>query len=168
MLTIPIPRRKRKCIACEHQFNPGMEYASVLKETENDHVFSRDDFCLNCWKEQSVEAAKSYWKAKVPQTKRNPQDPESHLEEVLDLLREEMTKRNDYSDKVAFVLSLYLTRKKYIILRQEMELAGSEYYLYEVVSTEEMLNIKKCSLNLQEMQEIQEGLTKKIVHCHES
>lgn len=160
MLTFTIPRRSRSCEACQEKFDPGAEYASALTDGDKEGLV-RHDFCKRCWNDERLEEHKGFWKAVVPEKKSITKDPEGHYLEVLELLREEIENDTQESRGYAFILALYLTRKKQLILRQEIDLDGQQAFLYEVLSTEEMLCVKNVTLTLEEMQTIQQSLTER-------
>lgn len=164
MLPITIPRRSRHCMACKETLCPGAEYTSVLTEDDKKGALQRHDFCFRCWDDERIEQLKSIWKAVVPEKKSAAKDPEGHYDEVLDLMRDEMEKDTEQSKGYAFVLALYLTRKRQIALRQEIDFEGQQAYIYEVLNTEEILCVKNMTLTLDRLQGIQETLIDKFKH----
>lgn len=158
IVSVRIPRRSRKCCSCSLMFTPGTEYASLLSEGHKEGEYERADYCLRCWGEQLSDRSRTYWKGKVPKRKAIAEDPEEHYLEVFEFLHEEIEKNTREADQSAFLLSLYLLRKKKIALRQEMDREDGVYQIYEILSTEEMFSVKKQTLSEERLLSIQQEL----------
>lgn len=161
MIPLEIPRRGQLCAVGNEILSPGSDYYSALIEDPEEQRFQRQDFCLSCWEGKKNHAFKSYWKAKVP-FKQEPSEKEgSQDERVLAMLRESLSDTSTNGRANAFILALYLARKKLLILRQELQQGDQLISIYELVATEEMLSVPKVSVSFQEIQRIQTELTKK-------
>lgn len=159
MINAPkVPRRGRSCSRSGVPFQPGMEYLSLLREGRGDELI-REDIALSWWKEHGSEEilneAKSHWKGHVPLKSEAPKTPDEIFERAFELLESYM---QEESPK-AFLVALFLARKKRLILRQEL-LEGC--MLYEVADTEEMLSIKPYEIDTEEMIKLQQELNHEI------
>ena len=83
------------------------------------------------------------WKGKVP--------AKTKLEEKTDRLEKALVLLRDGEDPVEkMILALFLARKKWLHLRDEYKKGERTILLYEVVATEEMLEIEKKVLELKD------------------
>lgn len=147
-----IPRRAHICTAGEERLEPGMEYFSILNENGQ-----RSDFCPSCWKQEFLNGARSYWKSIVPTKAQENPLPKTRDARVLHLLKEALAEQ---SFDEAFVLALYLARKRLLLLRNEIK--EEMMQVYEVAETEEMLCIKKFPLSELDTEKIQLSIAAKI------
>ena len=162
LLQLEIPRRSRTCTKGAEPLLPGMEYYSIL--FIEGETFKRQDFCPTCWeqiKAEKINQADSHWKSKVPAKQEALKDL-SRDERAMELLREALQTNAPEQRAEAFVLALYLARKKQLILRHELEQDGELVSLYEDPSTEEILTVKQAELTPPQIKQIQEELAKKL------
>lgn len=162
-----IPRRSQHCAKGQEQFIAESEYFSVLLENGQGDLL-RQDFCAVCWQASNAlegfSRVKGYWKAKIASKKDNSEGQPilSRDEKAFQLLKEALSINSEDCLEEAFVLALYLARRRLIILRQKIRHDnGSEIYLYEVSATEEMLGIKKIELSNLKIEKIQLQLAAK-------
>lgn len=140
-----VPRRAAKCCKGEEPLNPGEDYISVLSKNHE-----RSDYCLSCFpgpKDLPGDTL-GFWKATIPE---KIERPTTKNERAMQLLHEALSEKKE---NLAFVLALYLARKKVLKLRQELK----DSFLYEVLETEEMLQIEKVDLSSLEVEEIQQNI----------
>jgi hypothetical protein len=142
-----------------------MEFYSVLIEGEEKGLYQRHDYCAPCWTLMDVQAQYpkmiSHWKSRVPAKKLVDELPKQRDARVLALLREAILQ--DKSHDEAFVLALYLARKRLIALRQEMTLPdGKPASLYEVLETEDMLCVPRLALSELQVEKVQSSLAKQL------
>ena len=158
---IEIPRRAVSCAHCLQLFQPGMEYFSRLMDQVKEGSYVRSDYHIDCWKQIADEPC-SLWKGKIP-LKREPSElPKQRDARSLYLLKEALAICDPKSYPEAFVLSLYLARRRKIILRQERLLNdGHPALLYEIMATEEMILVPKLALSDLQVKEIQLALAAK-------
>jgi len=158
-----IPRRSRVCSKTKKKFEPGDEYMSIILDGEHEGLFHREDIFLDYWEqhrdEDLLKAACSSWRAKVPEGPDVPKEPEELLERAFELFFEYLDKPDPLR---AFILALFLARKKVMIFRQEMMHQDRQTYVYEVVETEEMVCVDVIKPTLQQIQEIQDELSREI------
>ena len=128
---IQIPSRARVCFGCQAPFTQGDNYASRLSKKGD-----RCDFCFVCW-DKEKERGLALWKGQVPK-KTAIEERTDRLERALELLKEA-----ESDPKEAFLIALFLQRKKWLSLKAEYR----DRLLYEVVATEEMIEISKVSLS---------------------
>jgi hypothetical protein len=145
----------------QEEFLPGMEFYSALVEGEEKGSYQRYDYCAPCWTQLDPQKQHpkliSSWKSKVPIKKLAEELPKQRDARVLVLLKEAIL-QNKHLDE-AFVLALYLARKRLIALRQEMTLpSGDPASLYEVLETEEMLCVPRLRLSGLQVEKIQQSL----------
>lgn len=140
-----IPRRSSRCCEGDEILKQGDEYYSVLLQDSKTDKFFRKEFCLSCWNKSSQKNGSIHWKAKVPVKKKQ----EDSLEDKQLIVKlQEFAKSNTAEEKAkALALSLYLMRKKKVILRKEIERAGEETIFFEVPDSGETFKIKKVPLN---------------------
>jgi len=116
---IDIPRRSRHCAECEVPFTPGAPYYSLLT-----HAFERCDSCETCWNEPASGDVITYWKASVPTKEEKVELSHDRDERAWQLFQMAVEEKND---EEAFILSLYLARKRIIVSRQEVVEEGGGY-----------------------------------------
>ena len=143
-----------------------MEFYSALVESEEKGLYQRYDYCAPCWSLLNVQKLYpklvSHWKSRVPAKKLVDELPKQRDARVLALLKDAIL-QNQSPDE-AFVLALYLARKRLIVLRQEMALpnGGGAASLYEVLETEEMLCVPRLQLSELQVGKIQQSLASQL------
>lgn len=158
-----IPRRSRSCSRTKKKFEPGAEYISIISEGEKEGHFHREDILYDYWKDHEepelLEKARSTWRALVPSGPDVPKEPEELLERAVELFFE-------YSEKDdrlrAFILALFLARKKVFIFRQEIIHQDHPAYLFEVVDTEEIVCLPVMKPRQEQIREIQDELSREV------
>lgn len=158
MIPIEIPRRQRQCVRGQEPFLQGMPYVSrltLIKEGE----YSRDDFCLACWDKETDKGYIS-WKGEVPR-KTAVEKKVDRLEKAFDILKQNLESDDAADHKEAFLLALFLQRKKWLLARGEFRRKGQEKLLFEVATTEEMMEVPKMALTPDDAA-IQERIAQKL------
>lgn len=155
-IPIEIPKRQRTCSQKGELLQPGMEYHSVLETTPQGWL--RHDYCQQCWQERSTKEAHTNWKGKVP-AKTVLEKKVDRLSQALDALKDNLTEKNL---EEAYVLALFLHRKKWLALRGEKKKGDMTYLLYEIDATEEILAVPKLPLNSMNIAELQDKIAKKL------
>lgn len=160
---IEIPKRNAKCSKEGEAFEPGAYYYSLVIE-EDEQLLIRHDYCAACWAkiledEGLLKDAVTHWKSIVP-TKKDIKDLYANRDEkALALLKEAVKGLSEEDAQRAFVLSLYLARKKLIYLRKEVSSEdGHSLQLYEVAQTEEMIGVKKMALSSLQIEKVQKDI----------
>ena len=163
MFQIEIPKRATSCIKGGELLAQGMEYYSTLVRGDGEEDFQRHDYCPACWEKANQTMQSSSWKSVVPFKKDGSELPKRRDERALYLLKEVLRdKENENSALEAFVLSLYLARRRLIFFRQEMKKRDNKTVsIYEVAETEEMLCIPKFEISELPIEKIQLELAKK-------
>ncbi|PJD97527.1 MAG: hypothetical protein CK425_02550 [Parachlamydia sp.] len=160
---IEVPKRHQACMLGVEPFVPGMNYCSILIKNEETSDFERLDYCLKCWEKEGKipDGNVSYWKSKVPQEKMKENAfTGTHEEKALELFKQAMLEN---SDDDAFILALWLVRKKKLILRHCFhDQSGQEIYLYEDPATEETFSVRKIALSNEKVLELQARLAKSL------
>jgi len=163
---IEIPRRATACLHGQEPFVGGMEYYSVLMDGPSEGIYQRQDYCSQCWdklsKEKALPPNQSSWKSNVPLKKEASDLPKQRDARALYLLKEAIKSQEPADCEEAFVLSLYLARKRLMYQRQEIKLAdGKPALIFEVAETEEMLCVRKIPLSELQVGNVQLELAKK-------
>ena len=163
MFQIEIPKRATHCAKGGEPLLHGTEYYSILSRQENGESYQRKDFCPSCWEKGGHSKEISSWKSVVPQKKEALELPKHKDERALFLLKEALANPESSENTAeAFVLALYLARKRLIVLRQEMLREEKvPICIYEVIETEEMLCVPKISVSNLRVEEVQAELSKK-------
>lgn len=163
---IEIPKRSSICVQCKKSFFSGMEFHSLLKEGIEEGIYTRQDYCVFCWEKVSqqmtLEDIRTTWKSKVPAKKAISDLPRQRDARAMYLLKEALL--HNYIENVAeaFVLTMYLARKRLIYFRKDLILEdGQEASIYEVAQTEEMLCVRKVPLSTLHIDKIQSELASK-------
>lgn len=154
IIPLKIPRRKRHCDLCTQSFAPQSTYDTVLVEKEEG--WDRRDFCSSCWNPELKQSAKSHWRAIVPRKIEGAAATEETFLELIDHLRLILEKASNPSQ--AFILALYLARKKLLQKRQEVEHDGVLVTLYEVKGNEEILAVPHIDITTLDAASLQEEL----------
>jgi hypothetical protein len=155
---IEIPRRASVCALGQEPLQEGSVYYSMLEEGDG---LQRKDYCSACWNQvRSDSNPRAFWKSKVlPKVSSQKRQVVDFSRYAFILLKEAL---ETGIEEEAFVLALYLARKKQLFLRNEMERApGERYSLYEVAETEEMLAVKKFDLTNFQADKVQDNLARK-------
>lgn len=168
---VEIPRRAPNCTHCEGPFVKGEEYYSMILDGVAEGTFERRDYCMKCagellkTDEFRPHAGKgiSLWKSAIPPQKEPSDLPKQRDARALVLLKEALAANNPALDAEAFVLALYLARRRRIYQRQEIKLpSGKEAIIFEVAHTEEMLGVPKFELSLLQVETVQAALAAKL------
>lgn len=141
MKKIGIPRRSRICTKTKEKLAPGSEYVSVIREGDEEGEFLREDVSIGYWNEHGaelLEGCKSHWRGRMP-LKVEVKEPEELMSRAFEMF--EAALGEPEGELTAFVLALFLARKKVLVLRQEMEHYGRLHYLFEVKEGEEVFSV---------------------------
>lgn len=162
LFQIDIPKRNGLCAGKGEKLVPGMEYFSLLLSNES-YETVREDYCLECWEERTVPAgynSRGHWKSKVDPKKIGASSTRS--DQALQLLREYLQQPGQHEEEI-FVLALFLSHAKKLILRREFKEGEIAWGLYEMPQDEEFFTIKILSLTRLETERIQKTLAEKLV-----
>lgn len=167
MFQLQIPKRAAHCMKGGEPLMQGSDYYSSLMRKENEEVYQRLDYCPACWERASdpsfVKYPNSSWKSTVPFKKKTEPLTKSRDDRALHLLKEALSlPESSEALAEAFILTLYLARRRFIFLRQEMKREGKfPLCIYEVAETEEMLFVQKISISHLSIEKVQLELAKK-------
>lgn len=164
LFQLEIPKRSNHCSHQGEQLTPGMEIVSLLLEAGSDQRFSRRDFCLGCWKKFSLDergnsAERGHWRSKIE--KKKEVEGSTRVQRAFDLLYKLLQSPESREDEI-FVLCLFLSHSRRLVLRKEFLKEGNTYNLYEVLQKEEFLTIKSIPLSQVQTQELQVSLAEKL------
>ncbi|MFT5317903.1 MAG: hypothetical protein ACI8RA_001162 [Chlamydiales bacterium] len=157
---IVIPRRAGACLKCGESMEESVEYYSILDSSED--YPQRFDYCIPCWgkgaKAESAGDSRTYWKSKVPLKKTRQEVTLTKDEKALELLEELVSSVQSEDANLAFVLALYLVRRKKIVKRKDVK----EVTIYEVLETEEIIAVKKVDVTVLPIVDIQKQIDLKL------
>lgn len=142
MWWIQIPRRSSRCSICKLSFPSQSRFHTLLLEAK-DETLLRSDFCPLCW-EAHTEGAKiiGKWEGAVPEKKERVLEKlttPSIISEIKELTQGE----TEENQKLAFLLSQHLLRKRALILRSETVQDGKTSLILEDRETEEIVVVEK-------------------------
>lgn len=160
---LEIPRRASICAKCHNELTCGMDYYSALIEDEMQGL-NRQDFCSSCWETKEAFEPKSSWKSKVVSKKEDNRNLNlTRDEKILELLKSALQNDSKDSEAEAFILALYLARRRLLILRQELRQDNGDIIcLYEESATEVMHGVKKIAVSLLDINKIQANVAEKL------
>ena len=163
---VEIPKRASVCSKGGEPLEPGQDYYSLLMEDDTAGTYQRHDYCKKCWEEEAdrkgFHSKATSWRSSVPPAKGLSELPKKRDDRALYLLKEAVNSQAPESIPEAFVLSLYLARRRRILLRHEMKSdARGALSIYEVADTEEMLCVPKLALSDLQVEKLQLELAKK-------
>lgn len=162
LFQIEIPKRNTVCSAQGERLLPGMEYYSLLIENDEQQMI-RQDFCTSCWPQVAdsdvVLKSRGYWKSKIDLKKSEPAS--SRSDKALNLLKE-LLQTTPLQEGEIFVLAIFLSHARKLILRQEFEKDGFKWGLYEIPRQDEFVTIKILPLAVIETDHIQKILAEKL------
>lgn len=166
LFQIAIPRRGSCCAQGNEPLLPGMEYHSVLKDGNEEGVYERKDYCAKCWeilnKQHHFDQALSFWKSAVPKQKEVSELPKQRELRALILLKDALKSTEEGAAAEAFVLSLFLARRRRLHFKQEIQLPNKPLSsIYEDSETEEILCVPKMPLTDLQVERLQADLAKK-------
>jgi Zn-dependent M16 (insulinase) family peptidase len=131
-----------------------MEYYSCVESSESAYRYARSDFCAACWEHPSASKLTHFWTSKIPNKKIDAASGQKErLQQALLVLKENLQKEDAESAMAAFVLSLYLLRKRLLVFKKEIQSSELGHtglcplMLCEVSETEEMLCIPKVKVS---------------------
>ncbi len=163
---LTIPRRGNQCSKGQETLGPGDEYYSALYDDEVNGGFQRQDFCQSCWEIETAlgvsTAARSYWKSRVVVKKEESDACQNRDERAMFLLKEALTRNTPEDIAEAFVLALYLARRRLLYLRRQMIQGETLINLYETAATEEMLAVRKVAVSELQIAAVQKSLASKL------
>jgi len=165
LFQLEIPRRANVCITGGEPLVSGSECYSILLEGAEEGTYERRDYCAACGAQQTklhaLSSVVSQWKSIIPVQKVVSDLPKQREVQALELLKETLQLNEDGAQSEAFVLALYLTRRRKIILRQEIKRESKKFLLYEIAESGDMLCVPKIALSELQVEAVQEKLAKK-------
>jgi hypothetical protein len=154
--TIDIPKRHRSCCTCSKPFKGAEIYYSALQEGEGTVVFTRKDLCAPCWEKEQVSDQKTYWKGVLPDNSREQELPPKDVEARIF----QLFKQNLEEEKIpqAFILALFLQRRRKLVPREELEKA----YVYEWLETGAFFTIPKVKVQELPLEQLQVNIAESL------
>ena len=128
---IAIPKRAASCAQCHNDFKPAEEIQSQLLDIEGEWI--RQDTCVACF--SPLESA-VIWKHTIGSEEKIEPENRDHIVTSLELLQRLIESNVAEEHEEAFLLALYLVRKKVLVHRVKMG-------LYENLETGEMYLVPK-------------------------
>jgi len=162
---IEIPKRSLTCSFGQENLEPHSTYFSTINEDENG-MLKRADYCAACWeanKQQLVPSVKTFWKSKIAPKKVEANKYKNRDELALELLKEAVNRNSPEDIAEAYILALYLVRRKLLAFRQKIDREdGALFNLYEIVATEEMIAVHQIALSQLQTESLQQSLAEKL------
>lgn len=165
LFQVVIPKRAQHCVLGQEPFEQGAEYHSILiEDPEQQNGFQRKDYCVQCWEQTSIDLGEvhSCWTSSVKEKKEKEEFSRDRDTRAMELLRVALQEESETARAEAFVLALYLTRRRLLIWRQQRQQDAHPFLLYEVAETEEILSIPRVELSSLQVEEIQKQLASKL------
>lgn len=162
---IEIPRRSLVCAKGQEELVPGSAYYSTVANTDDGRM-TRQDYCATCWdalKQLPEFAVKTYWKSRIPK-KIEDDRLQTKDEKALEVFRAALKEESLESAAEAFVLALYLVRRKLLAYRQQIEQFGVPTSLYEILATEEVVGVRTVALSQLQIATLQQTLAAKLIN----
>jgi len=158
---IDIPKGANCCSKGNEPLEPGAQYHSVLSDGEGEETL-RHDYCVACWTalEQAPEGH-THWIGKVP-AKKEKREPLNRDDQAFELLRCALDSAEPEAKSEAFVLALYLARRRILAMRKEKASDEGSLQLYEVMASGEMLAVPRIDLSHLQVEAIQKAIAKKM------
>jgi hypothetical protein len=132
---ITIPKRSQSCMQCNKPFAPNQEIHSQVVEGEEEWI--RQDACVECF--SPIENA-AKWKQVIDSNEKIVPENRDHIEKLLELLQKLIESEAASDHEEAFLLALYLVRKKVLVHRVRMG-------LYENAETGDMFLVPKIDFS---------------------
>lgn len=165
-MLINIPKRSNLCAKGQEALGPGTTYYSVIINTPQEGVV-RQDYCSGCWEQsgrhEHVARTRGYWKSSVVEKKQQPQTSHDHEKQAFDLLKQLLASEAQDDQAEAFLLALYLARKRLLQRRQHVKKPdGHTVIIYETIDAEEIFCVPTIPLKQLQALSIQERLANKL------
>lgn len=164
LFQLEIPKRNIQCAHQGERLLPGMDIYSLILEEGVEQRLARRDFCSSCWTKIRDEhtllpSNRGYWKSKIE--KRKVPEGASRVEKALVLLRF-LLQSGESQEAEIFVLCLFLSHARQLVLRQEFKREGETYHLYEILRKDEFVTIKVVNLSLIQIETLQKSLAEQL------
>lgn len=139
---IQIPKRSHCCQTCQALFKPSQEIISLLDVNEDDE-WMRVDFCLQCKAEERGD--RTLWKSRIAKKGEvTLQETTDEAERALPLLLKLVSSEQIEEQEEAFMLAIYLTRKKWLAQRKDtLKRDGRQFVLFEQLDNNDMILVPK-------------------------
>ena len=111
------------------------------------------------WNGSTGILERGYWRSKIEKRKTVGGSP--RIEQAFALLRA-LQQAAEPPETEIFVLCLFLSHARYLVLRQEFQKEGVSYYLYEVLHKEEFLTVKVVNLSQCQIETLQKSLAEQL------
>ena len=136
MSFLSIPRRSLICQICNTRFLPEQEYQSILSHAGE--ALERRDFCIACWSKEAkflhTDNILSSWRGQIPGKLRASEEKESKGKELQGFypqLMEALESKTSEGLQQAFLLALFLERKRKLLFRKEIHDKNMIFRIYE-------------------------------------
>ena len=156
-----INKGSHACFLCEKKFPEEEVYLSALYDENN--IFLRKDFCVECWDKECNENIFSYWKTKIS---KKPEKVErfATIDVFCDLFNKLENEKDLSRVNFRYVLSLYLMRKKVLKLITTHKSNDNEYLVLHNVKEAVDTEVLKPRLSEEEVLAVTDEIGK-LVNC---
>jgi hypothetical protein len=145
-----MPRRAEGCLRCQHAFNVGEVFQTVLYETSEG--YGRRDYCLGCPPEETP-APLGRWKTRRPE----PSAKKAHTfdRDAVLAFFERLTDSDDLRRRqLRFVLALLLWRKKALRLDATDATPTEEVWEFSVPRSDAMYRLVRPELDEDQLEQL--------------
>ncbi|HHT9106255.1 MAG TPA: hypothetical protein ACFYD7_10320 [Candidatus Wujingus californicus] len=146
-----INKSAKGCVVCEKDFCEEEEYFSALFDENN--IFTRKDFCLACWRNNTEGGHFSFWKTKKPKSDK-PARKFINISVLLDMFGRLEGKDESRQKNLRYVLALYLIRKKIFKLRSLSKQNGEEVIIIYYPKEDREFTVTNMYLKEEEIEAI--------------
>ncbi|MFQ5963988.1 MAG: hypothetical protein ACE5KZ_06870 [Candidatus Scalinduaceae bacterium] len=156
-----INKGSKSCFNCESIFKEEEDYFSAIYDTDN--IFTRKDYCLDCWNKIKEREIFSYWRTKV-QKKSDTVQRYASTDVFYDLFLKLENESTPTSVNFRYVLSLYLMRKKVLKLNAIKKTNGNEFLIFQNLKEGKETKMLNPQLGKEEILAVTEEIGK-LVNC---
>ncbi len=162
---IEIPKRNSQCAKAQEELKPGSEVFSVI--SQGDEAFLRDDYCSDCWKtiqnDELINQAITHWRSITPEKKEQKELFLDRDQKALHMLKEMASSEAEEEQHQAYILALYLARRRQIYQRKEFQNEEGEWaVLYEVAGSHEIIPVRRFEFSELGIEGLQRSIAKKL------
>lgn len=157
-----VPKRTGVCEASGEPLQAGSTVYSFVYETEEGWL--RKDYSEAGWdsvgKDACTELAGVHWKSTLPMPEKKPEKPEDRDRRAVEVLKALAHQPETVAD--AFILSLFLRRRRRLLLKKVFKKEDKEFHLFEIAGSSEIVPIQQVELSAIETESVQRRLAERL------
>jgi hypothetical protein len=159
-MEIQIQRESSQCMLCQQPFAHEQKHYSLLKLSDN--VFSREDYCEECWPKLSSEngdtSIYSYWETKYRDPAVARATPEAEFLPLLQFFYEQVA-AGEEGKSFSYVCALVLRRQKiFRFIREEKDEAGKAILVFHDKYHDVQVKVADATLTEGKFREVKQKL----------